>query len=329
MDWLDIALAVVVLSTLWTGYHRGLVLETLGLLSLAASLVVALFYAPMAANVLQNFTPLPMILALPVGAVMIFVVVRMAIGIVVGFALRSFLPALHRVPIVGSLDRLGGAALAGVRIVVVLALAAAALLPALRLLAAGPITDAIARSRATPMLSAVGNRLAPGLSAFMPAPTADLLDSLPIQARHVGENESVRLHLPPGLNPIPDAESEQIMVAYINEQRSSRGLVPLVLDATLAATARAHSEDMFRQSYFGHQSLSGTSPFDRIRAAGIRYNVAGENIAYAPTVGLADEGLMRSPEHRANLLRPEFRRVGVGVMNGGFFERMFTQDFTG
>ncbi|MBI4759148.1 MAG: serine protease, partial [Chloroflexi bacterium] len=37
---------------------------------------------------------------------------------------------------------------------------------------------------------------------------------------------------------------------------------------------------------------------------------------------------MNSPEHVANILRPEFRRVGIGVITDGIHGSMFTQDFT-
>ena len=49
--------------------------------------------------------------------------------------------------------------------------------------------------------------------------------------------------------------------------------------------------------------------------------------ALAPTVVIAHEGLMNSPGHRANILNPRFRRVGIGVADGGMHGKMFTQNF--
>ena len=135
------------------------------------------------------------------------------------------------------------------------------------------------------------------------------------------------MHFPAGLPLSTDPSAEATMLAYVNEQRTQRGLAPLRLDPSLTAVARAQSADMFRQSYFSHDAPNGATPFDRMHAAGIRYTMAGENIAYAPTVSIADTGLMNSPEHRANILRPEFTRIGVGVVSGGLFQEMFTQDF--
>ena len=137
------------------------------------------------------------------------------------------------------------------------------------------------------------------------------------------------MHFPANLHITTDSEAEQTMLTYVNLQRTQRGLAALRLDPALAAVAREHSTDMFQRSYFSHDAPSGETPFDRMHAAGITYTAAGENIAYAPNVTIADTGLMNSPEHRANILRPEFSRIGIGIISGGLFEEMYTQDFAG
>src|SRR5262249_13729476 len=95
----------------------------------------------------------------------------------------------------------------------------------------------------------------------------------------------------------------------------------------LAAAGRQHAEEMFRLSYFAHESPVAGSPAIRARAAGARFMVLGENLAYAPTVDIAHNGLMNSPGHRANVLSPAFGRVGIGVVRGGVWGRMFSQEF--
>jgi uncharacterized protein YkwD len=62
--------------------------------------------------------------------------------------------------------------------------------------------------------------------------------------------------------------------------------------------------------------------------AGVKYTVAGENLALAPDVNIAHNGLMNSPGHKANILTPEFRKVDMGVINGGKYGEMFSQEFT-
>jgi len=58
----------------------------------------------------------------------------------------------------------------------------------------------------------------------------------------------------------------------------------------------------------------GPRPFERLRAAGIGYLTAGENLAFAPNLSLAHSGLMNSPGHRANILRPAFHHIGIGAL---------------
>ncbi|MCL4398102.1 CvpA family protein [Patescibacteria group bacterium] len=125
-----------------------------------------------------------------------------------------------------------------------------------------------------------------------------------------------------------DTAGELEMLNFVNSQRQSAHLAPLTLDSKLTEIARNHSKDMFARGYFSHISPDGASPFDRMHAAGIFFLAAGENIAYAPTTNLADIGLINSPEHRANILSPDFHKIGVGVIDAGVYGKMFTQDFT-
>jgi uncharacterized protein YkwD len=118
------------------------------------------------------------------------------------------------------------------------------------------------------------------------------------------------------------------MLDLVNGERAKAGLAPLLADDRLREVARAHSLEMFQMDYFSHTSPTSGSPFDRMHAAGISFLVAGENLAYAPNVQVAHDGLMNSPGHRANILRPEFGRVGIGVIRTQGQGSMFTQDFT-
>lgn len=122
----------------------------------------------------------------------------------------------------------------------------------------------------------------------------------------------------------PDAEQE--MFAAINRERRDSGLRPLEWCESCADVARAHSRDMYREGYFSHEDLDGNGPFDRMQAANIPYRAAGENLALAPTVEEAHEGLMTSPEHRENILRPAFDEIGIGIYEGPY-GLMFTQLF--
>ncbi len=128
-------------------------------------------------------------------------------------------------------------------------------------------------------------------------------------------------------NFIPRPDLEKQMLNLVNTERSKYGLRFLQPDAALQVVAAAHAADMFSSGYFAHNSPDGTDPFMRMKKAGIKYHLAGENLAYAANLILAHEGLMRSPGHRANILKPGFGRAGIAVLDAGAGGLMFVQEF--
>jgi uncharacterized protein YkwD len=126
--------------------------------------------------------------------------------------------------------------------------------------------------------------------------------------------------------------SDRDLLRAMNRARTTRGLRGLRLDPKLRAAARAHSREMLRYDYFGHGSFGR-----RLSSFGVRGPTIGENLAwgdgsYRRAAVIVGEWL-RSPEHRANLLRPGFRRVGVGSLSGHFAGHpnvlVVTADFAG
>ncbi len=176
--------------------------------------------------------------------------------------------------------------------------------------------------------SRLGRALVSGVASAQPY-LGQLLgtDTGSLFVTKIDEDQRQQLDLPADLQIEPDPQAEEQMLALVNEERVNVGLAPLALDPRLVPVARQHSEEMFRLRYFGHQSPVSGSPFDRLDAAGIRYTRAGENLAYAQSVAVAHRGLMASQGHRENILRPEFTRIGIGVMSAGPYGRMFTQMF--
>ncbi len=127
---------------------------------------------------------------------------------------------------------------------------------------------------------------------------------------------------------VPDGEAENRMFFLLNQERKKQGLDALVMDEKLQIVGRNHANDMLTRGYFSHYTPEGISPFDRMSAANITYQFAGENLAFSPNVDLAMQGLMQSPGHRANILSPNFHKVGIGIMNAGIYGEMFAQEFT-
>ena len=105
---------------------------------------------------------------------------------------------------------------------------------------------------------------------------------------------------------------------------------PLGFHPQLIEAARAHSDWMLATDIFDHDGLDGSTPGDRMTAAGYAFTGSwrwGENLAWQGTTGEADltaftveehEGLFRSPVHRVNLLEANFDEVGIGVRTGEF-----------
>lgn len=125
------------------------------------------------------------------------------------------------------------------------------------------------------------------------------------------------------------AADEQAMINFINKERAAAGLKPLAADAKLTELARLKAKDMIDNNYFGHTSPTYGSPFDLMKNNGVTYRYAGENLAGAPDVNTANTNLINSPSHKANILKPEYTKVGVGVVNGGPYGKMFVQLFNG
>lgn len=125
-----------------------------------------------------------------------------------------------------------------------------------------------------------------------------------------------------------DHKAEQEMLKLINQERKKRGIRELTFDETLAEVGRNHGKDMLSRGYFSHNTPEGITPFDRMDNADITYTYAGENLAFAQDTGIAMDGLMKSPGHKANILSPNFGRVGVGVIDAGIYGKMFVQEFT-
>jgi uncharacterized protein YkwD len=119
------------------------------------------------------------------------------------------------------------------------------------------------------------------------------------------------------------AEVRVATLCLINAERRARGLAPLRQDRRLAAAGRRHARDMVRARYFAHDSRSGSEFHERIVRTGYargRRATLGENLAWGTGAYAAPrrivEGWMNSPGHRANILRRDFREIGIAVVAG-------------
>jgi uncharacterized protein YkwD len=113
---------------------------------------------------------------------------------------------------------------------------------------------------------------------------------------------------------ITDIEQAEAFAAELLAQDRRRfGLPTLTRDPVLDAVARAHSADMAASGYFGHVSSVTGSIVDRLASVDYEARFAAENIAMGASLSEAQEGLMRSPGHRATLLSLDATHFGIGV----------------
>jgi uncharacterized protein YkwD len=126
--------------------------------------------------------------------------------------------------------------------------------------------------------------------------------------------------------------TETGVLAAVNAARTAHGLHPLRLDPELRSAARSHSGDMLRREYFAHGAFAA-----RMAAFHVQGREAGENLAWGSgpygQAGTIVAEWLASPEHRANLLKPGFTRVGIGLAGGTFLgtaaATVVTADFAG
>jgi uncharacterized protein YkwD len=220
-------------------------------------------------------------------------------------------------------SRLGGAFLAAVKTaaIITLGLTVFAGLP-LSAASKYPVTGSFVARH----LLAAGGKLPGSLAAGLGRDLNDSLNFFTVTAEPESE-ELIELGYTTTDVTI-DQTAEDAMLVMLNHERTSRGLPALKLNLKARAVARTYSADMFARGYFSHINPEGKSPFDRMHDGGVKFGSAGENLALAPTLQQAHDGLMKSPGHRANILSPNYNAVGIGIVDGGPYGIMVTQDFT-
>lgn len=155
----------------------------------------------------------------------------------------------------------------------------------------------------------------------------------------IGEAVSIELKTTVQQNKVPSSELAdpspidlatlsliEEVLNIVNSERGQVNLLPLRLHSQLNAAAQAHSNDMARHNFLSHTGSDGSSPFDRIKQYGYNFRWAGENIAsgYSSPRDVM-QGWMSSSGHRANILNPNFRDIGIGYARGN--QPYWTQTF--
>lgn len=170
-------------------------------------------------------------------------------------------------------------------------------------------------------------RLAPAATSRRPRPAGALLLAALLLALAAAPSAAPAAHRHRAA--IGD-RVERAIARGINRFRAQHGLAPVRLDRRLSLASRRHSLSMARGHYFAHDS-SGGPWSNRVRAASHADEV-GEVLAYLRGAsqrrqpGAVVSLWINSPPHRAVMLTPGFRRLGVGRARSGR-TTFFTADF--
>ena len=127
----------------------------------------------------------------------------------------------------------------------------------------------------------------------------------------------------------------------VNRKRENHGLHRLGRSGRLKKAAQRHTRYMDDHRCFAHECSGEPSVLSRLKkvnyiVGGLRRWLYGENIAYGGshlgTPKAIVRAWMHSPEHRYNILNPDFRQIGIGFVRGippqpGSSGATFTTDF--
>jgi uncharacterized protein YkwD len=321
---LDIIIVVVILFYAYEGYSLGFTLAFLDLVSFVVSFIGALKFYGVVAKLLTAIFAMPIGFANAAGFFLIAFLSEIILGILSRRLLKYLpsLPAAHPIyQFFKKIDHWLGVVpgLFSAFIVLSFLLSVVVSLPSSPL-----IKNLVTGSKIGSQLVANTSLFEKRLNDVFGGALNETLTFLTVKPEG---NELVTLHFKVTHGSI-DKEAEQEMFRMVNTERVKQGLQLLSFDENLAEVARSHSRDMFVRGYFSHYTPEGESPFDRMAAANITFTYAGENLALAPSTDLAMQGLMNSPGHRANILNPNFNKIGIGVIDGGIYGKMYSQEFT-
>lgn len=316
-NWIDWVVVAVVVYHLVTGWQTGLIFLIDSMVAFLASLWLAMRYHLVVGNFLSEKFGLHTLWSTLAGYIIVAFVSQTVIAEGIGFLLKK----LPKQFFASNVNRVLGMTISVINalLVVTFLFLILSLLPI-----RGTVKKDIKQSLIGRQLLVFADRYGGGVKTTVDETAREVIKFLTI---HPQSRERIPLDIGKSELTI-DIEAEKIMLDLVNRERANAGVATVRHDKAIIEVARAHSRDMFERKYFSHISPDGDDTGDRMEKAGFSFQIAGENLAYAPDVQTAHEGLMNSEGHRRNILDPQFHRIGIGVIDGGIYGKMFVQNFT-
>jgi uncharacterized protein YkwD len=316
MNYVDVLLLLVVGLAIWAGWRKGFILGSINLVVWIGSLLAGFIFYQQAGSLLQGFFPALGVWTLPLGFLVTIILARLILALLFNTILRSTPEKAH---VHGANRALG--IIPGLINGVIYATILVAILLSIPLM--NQLSNQAKESRLVNNLAVNIGWIDEKLSPIFDDAIKQTISKKTVEPE---SDETVNLNFKvASAKPRPDLETR--MLQWVNEERTKRGLKALAPDPELTPVARAHSNDMFSRGYFSHYTPEGKDPFDRMKGAGIKYYSAGENLALGQTLKICHDGLMKSPGHRANILNATYGRLGIGILDGGAYGLMISQEF--
>ncbi len=314
MNYIDAILLLIMGLCIWSNYQRGFIISSLHLIAWIGSLVISFLLYELLNTVLLKVFPSLGFWAPPLSFILILVFSRWGLDTLADKLLDN-VPQKNHDHLINKI--------AGILPGIINGLIWAALLATFFMLM--PLTKVSEKTRESKLSEGLVAKVSWLESKVSPI-FAEALNRTVRKSTLKEDGKTVKL---PFIVKQPTArpELETKMLELVNNERKKMGLSLLKADPEIAVTARKHSADMFLRGYFSHYTPEGIDPFGRMRKDKIRFLTAGENLALAQTIQIAHKELMQSPGHRANILNPSFGRLGIGVVDGGIYGLMITQNF--
>ena len=316
MNYIDVLLIIVVLTALWGGWTKGFILGAIDLVIVLGSVWAAFAFYPYAERLIDEFLPGVGVWTRPLSFLFVLILSRLLLSTLLNLALKDIHPSVHH----NFFNKVLGLATGFINGLIYAIIISALLLSI-------PISEGVSahtkESSFAPKLALQAEWFEDKISPVFDKAVNASINKITVEP---SSKTTVDLHFTV-IDPKVKEDLEEKMLTLINAERMKRGLRALLPDKELVPVARAHSIDMFARSYFSHQTPEGLTPADRVKKAGVRYLVMGENLALGQTLSICHRGLMNSPGHRANILSSAYGRVGIGILDGGVHGLMITQEF--
>lgn len=317
-NWVDATIVLVILYYVTTGWEEGLVRLGKSLAAFLGALWLAVKYHAGVGGFLADKFGIPALWTRVMGYFLVAIVAEAVLSDVMGWASGKIPQQFEET----KTNRTLGAMLSVFKALVI---AAFFLLVTLSLPLGGTVKQDIRTSVLGRRLVVLAERYGGSLTTSIDEAAEEAIRFLTVGPT---SREKIPITATPKSSQLTvDETSERRMLELVNAERVNVGAKPLTSDPNIVPVARKHSRDMFQRRYFSHINPEGQDAGDRLRAAGVEYSIAGENLAYAADVETAHEGLLNSEGHRRNILDPTFHRVGIGIINAGIYGKMFTQVF--